>query len=222
MKTSLSKAATPTNAHLKKYKAWLARQPLSEHTKRAYRCRITRFLNFLSDGHGVYSGALADPKERDFAVRAYKTYLKQSSKMQPTSLNSALSAIDHFYLYLGVGPTKVKREDLPQLAPRALEPKEQERFLEAAARCRRKKDTAVALLLFHTGIRIGECAALNIEDVPLNLKRGKVIVRSGKGDRYREVPLNKKVREALISWLAERRQMFDESSGDEPLFLNPQ
>ena len=58
--------------------------------------------------------------------------------------------------------------------------------------------------------------------MPVNLKKGKVIVRSGKGDRYREVPLNKKVREALISWLGERRQKFDESSGDEPLFLNPQ
>ena len=221
METSILKAREAANAHLKKYKAWLARQPLSYHSKRAYRGRVEQFIVFLSDGHGDYSKALDTPQERDLAVRDYKSYLKRQLKMQPTSVNSALTAIDHFCEYLGLGRTKAKREDLPQVAPRALEPAEQRRFLAAAERCRRKKDQAVALLLFYSGIRIGECAELNVEDVPVNQKRGKVIVRSGKGDRYREVPLNQKVREALSSWLAERRQKFGESARS-PLFVNPQ
>lgn len=219
--TSRLKALEAALAKLDKYKTWLSRQGLSEHSKRAYRGRVHQFLVFLNDGHGDYGKALEDPKERDFAVREYKTYLKRSLKMQPTSVNSALTAIDHFCQYLGMGSTTVKREDLPQVAPRALEPEEQGRFLAAAERCRRKKDRAVALLLFHSGIRIGECVALNVEDVPVNRRSGKVVVRSGKGDRYREVPLNHKARDAVLDWLADRRKKWAES-GDAPLFVNPQ
>jgi hypothetical protein len=32
--------------------------------------------------------------------------------------------------------------------------------------------------------------ALDEEDVPISARKGKVIVRSGKGDRFREVPLH--------------------------------
>lgn len=93
MKTSLLKAAEAANTHLKKYKAWLAWQPLYYHSKRAYRGRVEQFLVFLSDGHGDYSGALEDAQERDFAVRDYRSYLERQLKIQPTSVNSALTAI---------------------------------------------------------------------------------------------------------------------------------
>jgi integrase/recombinase XerC len=46
-----------------------------------------------------------------------------------------------------------------------------------------------------------------------------VIIRSGKGDAYREIPLNSDVRKAVQAWLDERRCNSAES--DEPaLFLN--
>jgi len=42
-----------------------------------------------------------------------------------------LAAIDNFYRSLGADRPDVAREDLPQLAPRALEEDEQRRFLRA-------------------------------------------------------------------------------------------
>src|SRR5207244_2820189 len=48
------------------------------------------------------------------------------------------------------------------------------------------------------------CAALNMDDVRISARKGMVIVRSGKGDTYREVPLNAEVREALRRWHKER------------------
>jgi hypothetical protein len=42
-----------------------------------------------------------------------------------------LAALDHLYLFLGLERPKVWREDLPQEAPKALEPDAQKRFLRA-------------------------------------------------------------------------------------------
>jgi len=106
----------------------------------------------------------------------------------------------------GLGRPKVRREDLPQEAPKALEPEAQKRFLRAMERCTSVRDRALALLLFYTALRIGECASLDAEDVALSARKGKVIVRAGKGDTYREVALNAEAREALSAWLTERRQ----------------
>ncbi|HUM36255.1 MAG TPA: site-specific integrase, partial [Anaerolineae bacterium] len=50
-------------------------------------------------------------------------------------------------------------------------------------------------LLLYTGLRVSECAALRVEDVVLNGKDPRVIVRSGKGRKYREVPLHKTARQ---------------------------
>ena len=44
------------------------------------------------------------------------------------------------------------------------------------------RDQAIARLLFYTGLRLGECAALNVDDVRFSARKGLVIVRSGKGD----------------------------------------
>lgn len=222
METDLLKAARAVNAHFLKYKNWLTKQPLSEHSKRAYRSRIDHFLVFLASHSSDYRDVLNDPQERDFAVRDYKAHLKRTLKMQPTSVNSALTAIDHFYQFLGLKRAKVKREDLPQLAPRALTKDEQKRFIRAAERCRRPKDKAVAFLLFYTGARIGECAALDVDDVSVSGRKNRVTIRSGKGDKYRQVPLHAEAVDALADWLAKRSDKFKDKTVEDALFLNPQ
>jgi len=134
-------------------------------------------------------------------VRDYKSHLKTARRASPRSVNLALAAIDHFYRFLGTGKPNVRREDLPAQAPRALDVDEQRRFLRAVERCAGPRDRALALLLLYTGLRLGECAALNTLDVAVSARKGRVIVRSGKGDAYREVPLNAEVRAAVDEWL---------------------
>jgi site-specific recombinase XerD len=56
--------------------------------------------------------------------------------------------------------------------------------------------------------------------VRVSPRKGVVIIRSGKGDTYREVPLNAEVREALKVWLKERNKRFSLTS-DTAFFLNP-
>src|SRR5205814_572283 len=119
---------------------------------------------------------------------------------------------------LGLDRVKVQREDLPQKSPRALKPEEQKAFLRAIERSSSLRDQALACLLFYTGLRLSECAALNVDDILISARKGMVIVRSGKGDKYREVPLNAEVRKILKDWLKERNTRFPQTS-DQAVFL---
>jgi integrase len=78
-------------------------------------------------------------------------------------------------------------------------------------RCRRCPATtgtwaAIGKLLLYTGLRIEEVEALDLDDIVISARRGKVIVRDGKGGVYREVPLHRAARTALRAWLDERPQ----------------
>jgi len=104
----------------------------------------------------------------------------------------------------------------------ALTKEEQRRLLRTAEHTRRPKDRAIVTLMLYTGIRISECAALNLDDVYAQGRKRRVTVRSGKGDKYRVVPLNGTACESLQAWLQERAQKFAGQKTDEAFFLNPQ
>ena len=72
-------------------------------------------------------------------------------------------------------------------------------------------------MLLYTGLRLAELVALDVDDVRVSARKGLVIVRSGKGDAYREVPLNALVRQVLEEWLAERKRRRPE--GERAVFV---
>jgi len=188
------------------YRAWLERQPLAKRTRDAYLAQVAGFLTWLTtSAHGAE--ALADPKVRDWAVRDYKRHAKTARKWAPTSVNQALAALENFYRSLGLARPDVAREDLPQVAPRALEHDDQRSFLRAVEADPSARDRAIATVFFYTALRLSELAALDVDDVSVTARRGCVRVRSGKGDAYREVPLNSACRAALDEWMPVRARM---------------
>jgi integrase/recombinase XerC len=196
------------------YEAWLQNQPLAPASRRAYRGHVRRYVEFLASWSAEGGNPLEDAHARDYAVRDFKSHLKTVRRAKPASVNLALAGIDHFYRYLGAGRPDVRREELAQAAPRALSPEELRRFLRAVERCDSPRDRAIALLLLNTALRIGECAALDVEDIAVSARMGRVVVRDGKGNAYREVPLNVEARDALDAWIAVRRgQLKDSSEG---------
>jgi integrase/recombinase XerC len=201
------------------YNAWLDRQPLATKTRIAYRLQVHQYGAYLAQRPPMADDPLRTPFARDYAIRDYKIYLKTERQAKPTSVNLALAAIDHFHQFMGNDRPQVSRESLPAQAPRALKPEEQKAFLRAIERTSSVRDKAIAQLLFYTAVRLGECAALNLDDVRISARRGVVIIRSGKGDTYREVPLNLEVRKTLQVWLKERNERFSQTS-DPAFFLN--
>lgn len=188
---------------LGRYEAWLARQPLAGRTRDAYCAQVHGFVDWLAASeHG--GAALVEAHVRDWAVRDYKRHVKASKRWAAASVNQALAAIDNFYRSLGVGRPEVPREDLPAVAPRALDEGEQRAFLRAVDACRSARDRAMATVLFYTALRLSELVALDVADVSVSERRGRLTVRSGKGDAYREVPLNSACRKALDEWTTAR------------------
>jgi site-specific recombinase XerD len=95
----------------------------------------------------------------------------------------------------------VSRQALP--APKSLKAAEVNALLRAAGRSRHPlRNTAILQMLLQTGMRISECAALNWGDIEFGEKRGKVVIRSGRGNKARSVPLNGSVRQALADYTA--------------------
>jgi integrase len=64
-----------------------------------------------------------------------------------------------------------------------------------------RRDYAILLLLVRLGLRAGEVAAMQLED--LDWRAGEILVR-GKGDRQDRLPLPVDVGQALVSYLQRR------------------
>ncbi|MCW2904988.1 MAG: phage integrase family protein [Streptosporangiaceae bacterium] len=176
------------------------------------------FLAWL-EGSGLDGDPLTDAHDRDFAVRDYKTHMKTVLHPAANTVNAHLTALDHLFAQLGLGPAVVRRDDAPKLAPRALDARQQKRYLPAVERRPLTRDRAIGRLLFYSGLRIAELVALDDKDVPLSARKGKVIVRSGKGESSREVPLlDGTARTSVTEWRTERASW--PGAGAPALFLN--
>jgi len=75
-----------------------------------------------------------------------------------------------------------------------------------------RRDKAVMLALLDTGLRASEFIGLNVGDV--DMRAGAVMVRHGKGGRFRSAFLGSKARRALVSYLRMRADVGDAA----PLF----
>jgi len=185
---------------LEAYETWLGRQPLSPRTRGESLRWVRLFCGWLGEGvdeQALGADPLTDLAARDYAARDFKRFLKSERASGPASVNLALAAVDHLYRQLGLGRANVGRESLPVAAPRALSRDEQRRLLRAAERAGARDHALVVLMLF-AGLRIGEVVALDVDDVTISTRKGMVVIRSGKGDAYREVALKALVRAVLV------------------------
>ena len=67
------------------------------------------------------------------------------------------------------------------------------------------RDYAMVMVMLSAGLRVSECAALDTDDIIIGERSGTVIVRNGKGDKQRKVPIEKDIlRPALRAWSEER------------------
>ena len=85
---------------------------------------------------------------------------------------------------------------------------DQRRFLRAVEGCPSARDRAIATVFFYTGytgLRLSELAALEVGDLSVSARRGRLRVRSrGRATPTREVPLNSVCRHAIDEWTTAR------------------
>jgi site-specific recombinase XerD len=187
-------------------------------TRRAYASRVRGYLAWLT-GADVDGDPLTEPAARDGAVRDYKAHLQTVAKRQPSTINTGLAAINDFYVRLGLGAANAARLDLPPRAPKALDPRDHTRWLRAVERWPSPRDKVLALLPLDAGLRPGESVALDVDDVQLSARKGVIVVRAGKGGRFRKVPVHPRLRAALTTWIHDERPQLPGADGP-ALLLN--
>jgi integrase/recombinase XerC len=197
------------------YERHLARSPLRGHSPRTYLSAVRGFLAWLETIQ-VDGDPLSDPAAWTWGVRDYRTHLVTVAKRAPATVNKAMAALDDFGLWRGLGKAAVKRQEIPQRAPKALVPRAVIRWLRAVEACGSARDRAIALVPLYAGARIGEVAALDTGDARLSARKGELRL-TGKGEKSRTVPIHAKLREALTVWLAERPSW--PGAGSPALFL---
>jgi integrase/recombinase XerC len=83
---------------------------------------------------------------------------------------------------------------------------------------RELRDMALLELLYGSGLRVAEAAALDVDDLDLAQSRVRVW---GKGSKQRVVPLSEPTTDALRRWLADgRRELATDASPAAAVFLN--
>jgi len=200
------------NMNHQAYIEYLDRLPISEHTRRNYGLRVKKFLSWLDD---TIDGnkALSSQVDRDFSVRDYQINLLQAG-LKPSTINAHLAALDNFFQFIGLGATKLRRQDLPKQAPKGLEGDELRRLMKSIYRCESMRNKTIAVLMLYSGLRVSEVANLNVSDVFVTARKGEITVRCGKNSKHKRVPMNPELREVMQAFMPRPRDP------QEPLFMS--
>ena len=179
----------------------------SPNTIHAYTIDLRQFEKWFEWVNGRdLSPALITPTD----LREFKHYLIEDEQAKASTVNRKLASIRSFLKW---ARAENEIEDLPRFpqsieqvssAPKALDRTEMHALVRAVERYGDSRDQAIILVLLNTGLRVTELSNLNVSDVKMSKRKGKLVVRSGKGQKYREVPLNLEARRAIGEYLNER------------------
>ena len=188
----------------------LARQSKSALTRHGYGSDLRDYAHWVQATYGEEfepGGITADD------VRQYRAHLLTVRHAKPATINRRLAALSmfcrwalHHDLLRNDPTTDVPAAQQARSAPKALNRSDLNRLLRKVKQSGNPLHVAVLLTLANTGLRVGELVALEVADVETGERSGKVRVRLGKGSRYREVPLNAEVRQALRAYRMVRPQ----------------
>jgi site-specific recombinase XerD len=186
----------------------LERQETSPKTRASYRLDLLHFAGWFAQTVGeVFSPGAVTPTD----VREYRGYLLNVEKRQPATVNRRLAALRRFFQWakaMGLVkelPTEnVKGVASAPRAPHWLDKRDIDRLIRTVERHGNTRDLAIVLTLRHTGIRVSELSSLMLGDVETSERKGTLTVRSGKGSKFRVLPLNVDARQAITGYLKVR------------------
>ncbi|HUT37029.1 MAG TPA: site-specific tyrosine recombinase/integron integrase [Planctomycetota bacterium] len=177
----------------------------SPETLRAYAADLARFANFAARDQDDLDPAAVTTVQ----LRHYLAHLRTQGSAR-TTVARKVATLRSFFRYLLregiVGHNPASDLRLPRRGRRLpvfLDEAEVTRLIETPdlAGFAGRRDRAILEVLYSTGMRIGELAAANLEDLDL---LGEVIKAKGKGKKERLVPLGRPALQALHDYLAIR------------------
>ncbi|SMB77743.1 tyrosine-type recombinase/integrase [Deinococcus hopiensis] len=187
---------------------------VSPHTQLSYRTGTRQLVAFMAE----HAWNVLSPERED--VQGYVNSLLASGKSIATvqaraaagrTLYAALREVDATKAvpFEGLRVPKDRRHPLEKNAPYprrrmedVLEKARDQVGRDPKRAARHLEVWALLLLLAHTGLRIDEALSLGWRDVHLDEDDARLVVRSGKGRKSREVPVSPRLAAALIRFQA--------------------
>ena len=215
-----------TDAIFSAFEHYLQDKDVSILTLRGYLSDVQQFARwFEKSNNETFNLPAITPTD----IREYRQFLQDTEKRKASTVNRKLAALSSLMRWaiqsgqITTDPTQnIKLVHQSVAAPRWLDKHEQfalQRAIEKdlqLAQLRyprryvtRRRDASLILFLLHTGLRLSEVVALELNDVQISERKGSVLVRRGKGNKERSVPLNSEARKAIQDWLAIRPQGSD-------------
>ena len=199
---------TQSTTHIDTFLQDLARGEVAPKTLASYQFDLSLFARWFEQTLGEpLSPAAVTPTD----IRDYRSHLLTVEQRRPATVNRRLAALRKFFTWAKASklveelPTdSVKGIASSPRAPRSLEKREVDKLIRAVERYGNKRDLAIVLTLRHTGVRVSELCGLTLSDIELSDRKGSLIVRSGKGSKYRVLPLNVDARRAIADYLQVR------------------
>jgi site-specific recombinase XerD len=214
-RTALTQPATSgENPEVVSFIDELRRQETAPKTWQNYKSDLLCFGRwFAGVNDESFTAAAVTPTD----IREYRSFLLNVERRTPATVNRRLAALRKFFGWakatgrIADEPTvAVKGIESSPRSPKALEPRELGKLVQAVERHGSKRDQAILFTLRHTGLRVSELCALRLGDVELGDRKGSAAVRSGKDGKYRIVPLNVDARRAITAYLEVRPAVTDD------------
>lgn len=211
---------------LEDWRQSLQEQDRSPGTVEKYAEAVLRFLAWYEQEEGA---PLQVEALTPIALIGYRNYLQHEQQKSVSTINLRISAlrawcgwlVDGGYLASDPsarvklvrtasmskdgGGSSSKREGLTAAQVNAL-------LRQTQVSGEPERNYAIVQVLLQTGIRLSECSGLRFGDITFGERSGTLLVRAGKGNKVRSVPLNASAREALAAYVAPRLGRGD--SGD--------
>jgi integrase/recombinase XerD len=168
-------------------------------------------------------------------IRAYRSHLFEDEHRAPATINRRLQTLRKFCAFamqsglMASNPAegiRLVRNGERNATPTPLTEKQIEALLKASSSEQpslARRDTAILMLLLHTGLRVNELVELCLDDVQFDHPGVHLVVKDGwsgqpshGSDERRNIPLEGEVRHALCHYLSIRPNV----EGEEHLFLS--
>ncbi|WP_170270444.1 tyrosine-type recombinase/integrase [Heliorestis acidaminivorans] len=201
---------------------WLQQEGKDIKTIQSYNQSFTELKKWLEGRYGHYAYDQVTPLD----LHDWISHMQTVQRLAPATIKKRIAAVKVYWSYLidtkqtAYDPTrkvKAKRVRESEVAPRWLTRHEQAKLLMTVEKEKREfnriRNLAIVQCMIQAGLRIFEVVALDESDVDLN--RRTLVVRRGKGNKYRVVPINKDLYRTLLAWR-------DSVQLEGPLFISQQ
>lgn len=200
-------APTPVEAVVEEYRHWLVHERgLAAATVRGYVDAARSFLSHLDRPEGLDLSALTAGEVTAYVVGECRRRHVGSAKVMVTALRSLLRflSLNGYTAHRLAGAVPAASAMGGGFLPRGLTTEVVAALLAScdSSTAVGKRDLAILTVLSRLGLRAGEVAGLELEDV--DWRHGELVV-SGKGARRDRLPLPADVGEAVVAYLADGR-----------------